>query len=59
MFCERLVRERLYDATCFLMSSAKDGPLGIYTEPNTELSFRNFSASLSARATAFMRMKQV
>ncbi|MGQ0503343.1 MAG: PaeR7I family type II restriction endonuclease [Panacagrimonas sp.] len=59
MFCERLVRERLYDATCFLMSSAKDGPLGIYTEPNTELSFRNFAASLSARATAFMRMKQV
>lgn len=57
IFCERLVRERLYDATCFLMSSAKDGPNGTYTEPSAELSFRNFAASLSARAAAFVKMK--
>jgi hypothetical protein len=57
IFCERLVRERLYDATCFLMSSAKDGADGIYTEPSVELSFRNFAASLSARAAAFVKMK--
>lgn len=57
LFCERLVRERLYDATCFLMSSAREGAHGIYTEPSTELSFRNFAASLSARAAAFMKMK--
>lgn len=55
IFCERLVRERLYDATCFLMSSAKDGVKGKYSEPSAELSFRNFAASLSARAAAFAR----
>jgi hypothetical protein len=49
IFCERLVRERLYDATCFLMSSAKAGLHRKYTEPREELCFRNFAASLSAR----------
>jgi hypothetical protein len=55
IFCERLVRERLYDATCFLMSSAKGGIKGKYSEPSDELSFRNFAASLAARAAAFAR----
>lgn len=58
IFCERLVRERLYDATCFLMSSAEEGAKGIYTEPSAELSFRNFAVSLSARAVAFVKMKK-
>lgn len=57
IFCERLVRERLYDATCFLMSSATEGIEGKYTEPRTELSFKNFAASLSARAAAFVKIK--
>jgi hypothetical protein len=57
IFCERLVRERFFDATCFLMSSAQDGVNGIYTEPSAELRFRNFAASLSARAAAFVKMK--
>ena len=55
IFCERLVRERLYDAVCFIMSSAKDGPHGKYTEPNAELAFHNFAASLGARAAAFAK----
>lgn len=53
IFCERLVRERLYDAACFLMSSAIGGLEGKYSEPNIELSFRNLAASLSARSRAF------
>jgi len=57
IFCERLVRERLYNATCFIMSSANDGSTGKYSEPNQELSFRNFAASLSSRAGAFVKMK--
>jgi hypothetical protein len=57
IFCERLVRERLYDATCFLMSSHHEGLQGIYYEPNEELSFRNFAAWLAARAEAFTRLK--
>jgi hypothetical protein len=56
VFCERLVRERLYDGTCFLMSSATGGLHGKYTEPNIELSFRNFAASLSARAATFVKL---
>jgi hypothetical protein len=57
LFCERLVRERLYDATCFLMSSQHGGLRGEYSEPSAELSFRNFAASLASRASAFARIK--
>lgn len=49
LFCERLVRERLYDATCFLMSSKEGGLKGEYAEPTAELSFEKFAASLGAR----------
>jgi len=48
----KLVRERLYDATCFLMSSSTDGPKGKYREPVPELSFSNFISSLLAKAIA-------
>jgi hypothetical protein len=48
----KLVRERLYDSTCFLMSNSQDGPKGIYSQPVPELSFTNFTASLLARAIA-------
>jgi hypothetical protein len=48
----KLVRERLYDAACFLMSNDADGGKGLYREPSPELSFRNFFASLVAKAIA-------
>jgi hypothetical protein len=48
----KLVRERLYDAACFLMSNATDGPRGGFREPAPELSFQNFTASLLAKAIA-------
>lgn len=48
----KLVRERLYDAACLLMSNATDGPKGVYREPAAELSFENFIASLLAKAIA-------
>ncbi len=51
----KLVRERLYDAACFLMSNAKDGSKGFYREPNAELSFQNFVASLIAKAIATVK----
>jgi hypothetical protein len=47
----KLVRERLYDSTCFLMSNSLDGRRGDYKEP-PELNFGNFVASLLARAIA-------
>lgn len=48
----KLVRERLYDAECFLMSNAKGGPKGLYREPTPELNFEKFVASLVAKAIA-------
>lgn len=53
----KLVRERLYDAACFLMSNATDGIRGQYREPNAELGFQNFMASLIAKATAVAKTK--
>jgi hypothetical protein len=48
----KLVRERLYDSACFLMSNATDGPNGGYREPAPELNFENFIGSLLAKAIA-------
>ncbi|HEV3039630.1 MAG TPA: PaeR7I family type II restriction endonuclease [Candidatus Angelobacter sp.] len=54
----KLVRERLYDATCFLMSTSIDGPKGIYREPAPELSFENFISSLLAKAIAVAKTQR-
>ena len=51
----KLVRERLYDAACFLMSNAADGPKGLYREPSPELGFQNFVDSLLAKAIVVAR----
>ncbi len=48
----KLVRERLYDAACFLMSNSVDGLKGVYREPASELSFQNFVTSLMAKVVA-------
>jgi hypothetical protein len=48
----KLVRERLYDSACLLLSSREGGRQGDYREPNAELSFQNFVTSLLARAIA-------
>ncbi|MDR3701711.1 MAG: PaeR7I family type II restriction endonuclease [Candidatus Sulfopaludibacter sp.] len=48
----KLVRERLYDAACFLLSDATNGADGAYREPSQELSFQNFIASRLAKAIA-------
>ena len=54
----KLVRERLYDAACFLISSAEDGVRGVYREPAPELSFENFVTSLVAKAIAVARTRE-
>jgi len=55
LFCERLVRERLYDSACFVMSDKEGGSKGKYTEPNAELSFTNFAISLTSRVSAIAK----
>ena len=51
----KLLRERLYDGTCFLLSDRIRGGKGLFGEPNAELSFRNFVESLTARAIAHVK----
>ncbi len=53
----KLVRERLYDSACFLLSDAKRGADGYYKEPAAELSFEKFFASLLGRATAIAKVR--
>src|SRR5437016_6700003 len=48
----KLVRERLYDAACFLMSNSTDGLKGRYSEPVPELNLTTFVSSLVAKAIA-------
>jgi len=57
LFCQRLVRERIYDAACFLLSDAASGPKGQFKESSPELSFSNFVASLTGKAVAYSRSK--
>jgi len=59
LFCERLMRERLYDGTCLILSDATGGLKGKYTEPNPELSFVTFVTSLSAHAIAHAKLRKM
>ncbi len=52
IFCQRLVFERLYDATC-LTFATKEVPTTI-TYPAPELNFQQFAAQLQGHAQAFV-----
>jgi len=52
VFCKKLVRERMYNAACFLMSRNESGSKGKFTEPSEEIGVRNFFASLLGHAIA-------
>jgi len=54
----KLVRERLYDSTCFLLSDATAGLRGKYIEPAVELNFKKFMTSLLARAISVAKTKK-
>jgi len=58
LFCQKLVRERLYDAACFLLSDSRGGPKGQYKEPLPELSFAHFVGSLAGRAVGYARVRR-
>lgn len=48
ILCRRLVRERLYDAACFVTTSREpDSPI---SQPVDELSFANLTAAIAGRA---------
>ncbi len=58
LLCKKLVRERLYDAACFLLSSSDGGLKGRYAEPDLELGFANLAASLTEKAMAHLRTRR-
>lgn len=58
LFCEKLVRERLYDAACLLLSDSAGGLKGEFSEPSKEVGIRNFATSLMGHASAFARMQE-
>ena len=60
LFCRRLVLEKHYDHSAFLMSNPEKGLKGDYSEPATDLTFQAFANSLVAHVAAFTgRIKQL
>ena len=57
LLCLKLVRERLYDAACFLLSENSGGTRARYQEPSGELSFRNFVTSLTGHLIAYRNLR--
>jgi hypothetical protein len=53
LLCRKLVRERHYDATAFLFSSAVNGRRGQYSEPADDLTMMSFLRSLIAQVKAY------
>ena len=49
---EKLLRDRLYDGACFLLSSTDAATTGSYAEPHPELTFAKFMKPLLARVAA-------
>jgi restriction endonuclease XhoI-like protein len=60
LFCRRLVLEKHYDCSAFLMSNPEKGMNGGYSEPAPDLTFQTFANSLVARVATFSgRIKQL
>lgn len=57
LFCEKLVRERMYDSACLLMTTRTRGLEGEYSEPSPECNFRAFAISLIAHVQAYVQMR--
>jgi hypothetical protein len=57
LFLTKLLRERLYDGACLLLSPRETGKKGHFSSPNDELSFRAFAAGLSAHAIAYASIR--
>jgi hypothetical protein len=53
LFCRKLVRERHYTTSSFLLSSKTDGIKGEYKEPAADLNFEIFVRSMIGQLTAF------
>lgn len=54
---EKLLRDRLYDSACFLLSSQSAAATGDYIEPHPELTFAKFVTPLVAQVSAMCAPK--
>lgn len=54
----KLLRERLYDGACLLLTSKKGAKSGEFTSPSDELSFESFAAGLQAHAMAYQNRRK-
>jgi len=59
IFCKKLVRERLYDASCLIISDREKGSEGYYEEPCEEIDLINFVSSLEGKAIESSRKVSV
>jgi hypothetical protein len=53
LFCRKLVRERHYSASSFILSSKTSGITGEHKEPAADLNFEMFVRSMIGQLTAF------
>lgn len=58
LFCLRLVRERLYDGACLLVSERSKGRRGEFSEPSSELCFNRLAAGLMGHVSAYVKMRR-
>ena len=60
LFCRRLMLERHYDTSAFLMSEPVAGIEGTYSEPAEDLTFEKFARSLVGHVAAYSgKIKQL
>lgn len=57
LLCLKLVRERLYDGACLLLSDRENGSKGRCDQPSVEVGFSRFVASLTGHATAIAKLR--
>lgn len=53
IFCKKLLLERHYDATAFLLSKGEEGLTGGYSEPCSDIGFCRFALSLVSHLKGF------
>jgi hypothetical protein len=58
LFCQKLVRERQYNAACFLTSAEREGIKGVYHEPCAEIGFKAFASSLIGHAAGIAKVRR-
>jgi len=56
LLCVKLLRERLYDGACLILSDSEVGMKGEYVEPNGEVGLARFAASLVAHVQAHLQL---